>query len=110
MNGYIRKKIGETKDRLVPKMKVEGQATCLNRSIPAASAERHVSLHLVQVQGSKKQKKNSSETSEGTHTNVNVLSLTQCTPVISMLHVDPKGTIETRLSSYRKYLPKYRIY
>ena len=56
MNGYIRKKTGETKDRLVPKMKVEGQATGLNRSIPAASAERHVSLHLVQVQGSKKQK------------------------------------------------------
>lgn len=56
MNRYIKKKIDETKDRLVPKMKFEGQATCLNQSIPAASAERHVSFHLVQVQGSKKTK------------------------------------------------------
>lgn len=46
----------------------------------------------------KKQKKNSSsETPECTHTSVNVLSLTQCTPVTSILHVDTKGTIETHV-------------
>ena len=58
-----------------------------------------MSCHLAQVQGIKKQKKNnSSETPECIHTSVNVLSLTQCTPVTSILHVDIKGTIESHLS------------
>ena len=84
---------------MVPKIKFEGQATCLNRSIQTQLVQRHVSCHLAQVQGIKKQKKNSSsETPECTHTSVNVLSLTQCTPVTSILHVDSKGTIETHSS------------